>query len=160
MNLKNDQAFLKCIFKWLMRGDLCVKAYVQWAHLKGLSLLWGLVNGYWDCSCVQTFSNTQYIYRVSPQYVCLNAEWEHIFLRSIVHTLPRVKGLSPVCVLKWVIRRDFRKKLCSHWSQVKGLSPVCVLKWVVRLDLSEKRRSHWPQVKGLSPVCVLKCLVR
>ena len=48
----------------------------------------------------------------------------------------------------------------EHSLQINGLSPQCVLGWVLRLSDVENDLEHTLQTKGLSPECVLRCLLR
>ena len=43
---------------------------------------------------------------------------------------------------------------------MNGLSPECVLRWVLRLSDVENDLEHTLQTNGLSPECVLRCLLR
>lgn len=63
--------------------------------------------------------------------------------------------VSLECVLRWVVRRDFRANLSLHTWQQNVLSPACICRWVVNEDFWLNRMLHESQLNGFSPEWIL-----
>ena len=63
-----------------------------------------------------------------------------------------MNGLSPECVLRWVLRLSDVENDFEHILQTNGISPECVLGCLSRLPESENDLKHSLQANGFSPV--------
>ena len=65
------------------------------------------------------------------------------------HSL-KINGLSPECVLRWVLRLSDVENDLEHTLQTNGLSPEFVLRCLLRLPESENDLKHSLQANGFS----------
>ena len=69
-------------------------------------------------------------------------------------------GLSPVWILKCLLRRILLIKALLHWLHWYLLSPVCIFICLLRVSCIENALLNCLHWYGLSSVCVIMCLLR